>query len=210
MRLKKINMKGGGAKYISGMWVSTQDGIPGHYAALEADILTKLNIIPSYIDGRGQVSNLLDFLSIENYKEGFNTSLKEALQSKNSVELKEIFITCNQALELRIQDAKDKVTAAREALDKGEEPNYILSQGHKYFFLTILQVSKTILENMQRKAKLKATLKEAFERYVDPWTRDIDNLNELMNGLSLGGKRKHKLSNKKAKKRKRKLTKKNF
>ena len=201
-------MNGGGAKYINGMWVSTQYGIPGHYAALEADILTKLNIIPSYIDGRGQVSNLLDFLSIENYKEGFNTSLKEALQSKNSDELKEIFITCNQALELRIQDAKNKVISAREVLDKGEEPYYILSQGHKYFFLTILQVSKTILENMQRKTKLKATLKEVFERYVDPWTRDIDNLNELMNGLSLGGKRKHKLSKKKAKKRK--LTKKNF
>jgi len=61
------------------MWTSTQDGIPGQYATLEADILTKLNIIPSYINSRGQVRNLTEFLSIDNYKDGFNTSLKEAL-----------------------------------------------------------------------------------------------------------------------------------
>ena len=126
MRLKKINMKGGGAKYKYGMWVSTQGGIPGQYTALEADILNKLSIIPTNIDSTGKVNNLLDFLNNENYKEGFNTSLKEALISKSSIELTEIFTICKHALELRIQDATDKVTDAKDTLNKGKETNYTL------------------------------------------------------------------------------------
>lgn len=111
-------MKGGGAKYIDGSWVSTQSGITGEYAQAEADILTKLQIVPSYVDSRGQVSNLLDFLNIEDYKDGFNVSLKEAIISKTAAELEEIFTICTNSLKLRIQDSTDKITSARESLHK--------------------------------------------------------------------------------------------
>jgi len=186
-------MKGGGALFWEEWYSDEKDGKSGEYSRLEAEILNSLGIIPDgrYISWDGKVKNLKDYINIDNYQEGFNISLRDALVQQNSEKLEEILNKCKTALELRTSDQINK-----------KKSGHRFCHSHMNFFLTILKLTEDIIEKIEIKKGLKKKLIEAF---INPWKDEfIDgDLCLAMNRIHIGnGKSKKKKRNSKKKIRK--------
>ena len=183
-------MKGGGALFWEEWYSDEKDGKSGQYSRLEAEILNSLGIIPdgTYISWDGKVKNLKDYINIDNYQEGFNISLRDALVQQNSEKLEEILKKCKMALELRTTDQINK-----------KKLGYEFCYAHRNFFLAILKLTRDIIEKIKNKKELKNKLINAF---INPWKDEfIDgDLCLAMNSISIGNG-KSKRINKKLKKR---------
>ena len=185
-------MKGGGALFYEEWYSDEKDGKSGEYSRLEAEILNSLGIIPdgTYISWDGKVKNLKDYINIDNYQEGFNMSLRDSLSQQNSDKLESILEKCKIALELRTSDQINK-----------KKSGHRFCHSHMNFFLTILKLTKDIIEKIKIKKELKNKLIDAF---INPWKDEfIDgDLCLAMNSIYIG--------NGKSKKKKRKSKKKIF
>jgi hypothetical protein len=165
-------MTGGGAKFNMHVkkWYSDQEGIPGDYSQLEADVFNILGIIvkdETLVGKDGLFIYKNRLLEEYGFTEGINKTIEQALDEISISEINNILDKIKTLIKLRQQDAYEQ---CRRMKDK----NTRIHQSHLKFITKMGNLMKRVIEHKKKQNEI---TKEDFEEI----NINLIDLDEIIN-----------------------------